>query len=181
MKQAINKIKCWQSLECNEYICTYSSGQTIVLYHRKVAWNNFAVHLMYDTALFKPRLEQARALQSEAVSGGRLILFWAWPCSCDTEQSCNARVHQVHPAVTSAWQQKCHRWEGSPQVSFPKQFISHRLHTTPPCSKLSTECSLKWVFEFLSAWCIINPIHVRQVWHWAMYLHISVGLSHTFC
>lgn len=78
MKQAINKIKCLQSLECNEYICTYSSGQTIVLYHRKVAWNNFSVHLIYDTALLKPRLEQACELQSEVISGGRFILLGAW-------------------------------------------------------------------------------------------------------
>lgn len=78
MEQAINKIKCWQSLECSEYICTYSSGQTIVLYHWKVAWNNFAVYLIYDTALLKPRLERACELQSEAVSGGRFILLWAW-------------------------------------------------------------------------------------------------------
>lgn len=78
MEQAINKIKCWQSLECNEYICTYSSGQTIVLYHRKVAWNNFSVYLIYDTALLKPRLEQVCELQSEVVSGERFILLWAW-------------------------------------------------------------------------------------------------------
>lgn len=138
MKQAINKIKRWQSLECNEYICTYSSGQTIVLYHRKVAWNNFAVHLMYDTALFKPRLEQARALQSEAVSGGRLILFWAWPCSCDTEQSCNARVHQVHQAVTSAWQQKCHRWRVLPKFHFPSS-LSHTDCTQHPPARISAQ------------------------------------------
>lgn len=78
MEQAINKIKCWQSLECNEYICTYSSGQTIVLYHRKVAWNNFSVYLIYDTALLEARLEQVCELQSEVVSGGRFILLWAW-------------------------------------------------------------------------------------------------------
>lgn len=78
MEQAINKIKCWQSLGCNEYICTYSSGQTIVLYHKKVAWNNFSVYLIYDTALLKPGLEQVCELQSEVVSGGRFILLWAW-------------------------------------------------------------------------------------------------------
>lgn len=75
-EQAISKIK--QSLECNEYICTQSSGQTIVLYHRKVAWNNFSVYLIYDTAFLKSRLEQACELQSEAISGERFILLRIW-------------------------------------------------------------------------------------------------------
>lgn len=49
-----------------------------MLYHRKVAWNNFSVYLIYDTAFLKPRLEQACELQSEAISGERFILLWIW-------------------------------------------------------------------------------------------------------
>lgn len=171
MEQAINKIKCWQSLECNEYICTYSSGQTIVLYHRKVAWNNFSVYLIYDTALLKPRLERACELQSKVVSGGRFILLGARHTVAVTlsrvaMSGFTKFTHTLKAAITWAWQQK-NATGGAvlPNFNFPSSLSRTDCTQHPPYSNLNTECSLKWVFEFLSVWCIINPIHVRQFWH----------------
>lgn len=142
-EQAINKIKRWQSLECNEYICTYSNGQTIVLYHRKVAWNNFSVYLIYDIAFLKPRLEQVWELQREAVSGGRFILLRAW----HTEAVTLSRVamsgfgkftrtlmtgDHMSPTAKMSW-----GGGGLPKFNFPSSLSC--TDCTPPYSNLNTE------------------------------------------
>lgn len=170
MEQAINKIKCWQSLECNEYICTSSTGQTIVLYHRKAAWNNFSVYLIYDTALLKPRLKQVCELQSEVVSGGRFILLWAWHTVAVTlsrvaMSEFRKFTHTLKTGNHRSLTAKNVMGGGGVFQSSISQavYLTQVAHNTP----LLKSQHRMWpeVFEFLSVWCIINPIHVRQFSH----------------
>lgn len=129
-----------QSLECNEYICTCSTGQTIVLYHRKVAWNNFPVYLIYDTAFFKA--------ETRASFGASKRSYFRWEvyfvmnlthCSCDTEQSCDVNLWKVHPHCNDSRShepdsKKCHTLGGG---GFFQSLISQTVYLleTPPILK----------------------------------------------
>lgn len=90
-------------------------------------------------------------------------------CSCDTEQSCNVKVQKVHPHSKDRQSHKPDGKRMSWVGGFFQSLISQAVYLTQIANNsplLKSQYRMQpEVFEFLSVWCIINPIHVRQFWH----------------
>lgn len=116
----------------------FSSGQSTVLYHRKVAWNNFPVYLIYDTALLNQDWSESVNCKGQLFPVG---VYCA--ASCDTEQGCRLRG-----SAPGAPQQQCQGWGLLQSSTARAAHLTHTAHNTP-YSNLSTEHSLQCLSFFL--------------------------------